>query len=47
MDDKYIDKTGMFVTRAFYDYAAPLVGELPQYPSLKITRAKPVSRIPR
>jgi 6-phosphofructokinase 1 len=40
MDDRYIDSTGMFVTKAFRDYAAPLVGELPRYASLKIKRAK-------
>src|SRR5688572_9395043 len=39
MDDKFIDKSGMFVTKAFHDYASPLVGELPQYASLKIKRA--------
>jgi 6-phosphofructokinase 1 len=40
MDDKYIGKDGMSVTKAFYDYAAPLVGELPQYASLTIKKAK-------
>lgn len=40
MDDKFIDKSGMFVTKAFRDYAAPLVGELPEYASLKIKRAR-------
>jgi len=34
MDDKYIDKSGMFVTPAFQKYAQPLVGELPAYASL-------------
>ncbi|MGH7214765.1 MAG: diphosphate--fructose-6-phosphate 1-phosphotransferase [Tepidisphaeraceae bacterium] len=40
MDDKYLDKSGMFVTKAFYDYASPLVGELPEYASLTIKKAK-------
>lgn len=40
MDDKYIGKDGMSVTKAFHDYAAPLVGELPEYASLKIKKAK-------
>ena len=40
MDDKYIGKDGMSVTKAFYDYAAPLVGELPEYASLTIKKAK-------
>jgi 6-phosphofructokinase 1 len=41
MDDKYIDDKNLFVTKAFLSYAAPLVGELPQYASLTIKRAKP------
>lgn len=40
MDDKYIGKDGMSVTKAFCDYAAPLVGELPRYASLTIKKAK-------
>ena len=40
MDDKYIDDKNLFVTRAFLNYAAPLVGDLPSYASLKIKRAK-------
>jgi 6-phosphofructokinase len=40
MDDKYIDPTGMFVTKAFYNYAAPLIGDLPDYARLKIARAR-------
>jgi 6-phosphofructokinase len=40
MDDKYIDKSGMFVTKAFYKYAAPLVGELPQYARLRIKKTR-------
>ena len=38
MDDKYIDKSGMFVSRNFYKYAQPLVGELPEYVRLKLRR---------
>jgi 6-phosphofructokinase 1 len=41
MDEKYIDDKNLFVTKAFLSYAAPLVGELPQYASLTIKRAKP------
>lgn len=41
MDDKYITKDGMFVTKAFLDYARPLVGELPEYASLTIAKASP------
>jgi 6-phosphofructokinase 1 len=40
MDDKYIGKDGMSVTRAFRDYAEPLVGQLTQYASLTIKKAK-------
>ena len=40
MDAKYIDDNNLFVTKAFLNYARPLVGELPQYASLKIKRAK-------
>jgi ATP-dependent phosphofructokinase / diphosphate-dependent phosphofructokinase len=41
MPDHFISKDGMFVTKAFLDYAAPLVGELPAYANLTIRRAKP------
>ena len=41
MPDKYITKDGYGVTKAFLDYAAPLVGELPTYVSLAAKRAKP------
>ncbi|GAB4155885.1 MAG: 6-phosphofructokinase [Planctomycetaceae bacterium] len=41
MPDKYIRKDGLFVSRAFLDYARPLVGELPVYPALSTRRAKP------
>ena len=40
MDDRYIDGSGMFVTKAFYKYAHPLVGELPADARLKIKKAK-------
>lgn len=40
MEDKYIGKDGMSVTKAFHDYAAPLVGELPKYASLTIKKAR-------
>ena len=40
MDDRYIGKDGMSVTKAFHDYAAPLVGELPKYASLTIKKAR-------
>jgi ATP-dependent phosphofructokinase / diphosphate-dependent phosphofructokinase len=41
MPDRYITKDGFGVTKAFLDYAAPLVGELPAYVSLAARRAKP------
>ena len=41
MPAEYITDDGMFVTKAFLDYAEPLVGELPRYANLKIERAKP------
>jgi len=41
MPDKYIRNDGLFVTKAFLDYARPLVGELPEYANLTIKRAKP------
>lgn len=41
MPKNYITKDGIFVTKAFLDYAAPLVGELPDYTNLTIQRAKP------
>jgi hypothetical protein len=39
MDDKFIDDKNLFVTRAFFKYAAPLVGPLPEYGSLRIRKA--------
>lgn len=41
MPDNFISKDGFGVTRAFLDYAAPLVGPLPTYSSLVAKRAKP------
>jgi 6-phosphofructokinase 1 len=41
MDERFIDDKNLFVTRAFVKYAAPLVGELPAYGSLRIKKAKP------
>jgi 6-phosphofructokinase 1 len=40
MDAKYIDDKNLFVTKAFLNYARPLVGELPRYASLKIKKAR-------
>jgi 6-phosphofructokinase 1 len=39
MPDKYIRSDGMFVTKAFLDYAVPLVGELPVYTNLALKKA--------
>ena len=40
MPDRFIRRDGMFVTKAFLDYARPLVGELPQFAQLTVKRAK-------
>jgi 6-phosphofructokinase 1 len=40
MPDKFITPDGMGVTKAFHKYIAPLVGELPEYASLDVRRAK-------
>jgi 6-phosphofructokinase len=40
MPDSFISKDGFGVTRAFLDYIAPLVGELPTYTALAAKRAK-------
>jgi 6-phosphofructokinase 1 len=40
MPDSMITPDGFFVTKAFYDYAAPLVGPLPKYTNLKLAAAK-------
>ena len=41
MPNRFITKNGLFVTKAFMDYARPLVGPLPRYGSLQIKRARP------
>jgi 6-phosphofructokinase 1 len=41
LPDAYIARDGMSVTKAFLDYASPLLGDLPQYADLTIKRAKP------
>lgn len=41
MPEKFIHKNGMYVTKAFLDYARPLVGDLPEFTGLTIKRAKP------
>jgi 6-phosphofructokinase 1 len=40
MPDAYIHPDGMFVSKQFLDYARPLIGELPQYASLDVRKAK-------
>ena len=44
MDCKFIDADKLFVTKKFRAYAAPLVGELPVYASLKTKKAKKSGR---
>jgi len=41
MPDRFITKNGMYVTKAFLNYARPLVGPLPRYGVLNLKRAKP------
>ena len=41
MPAKFIRRDGLFVTKAFLDYARPLVGELPSFTRLSLRRAKP------
>jgi ATP-dependent phosphofructokinase / diphosphate-dependent phosphofructokinase len=41
LPDQYIRSDGLFVTKAFLDYALPLVGELPSYANLDLKKAKP------
>lgn len=41
MPKKFISKDGLFVTKAFLDYANPLIGEMPEYFSLDSKKAKP------
>ncbi|MEQ8786018.1 MAG: diphosphate--fructose-6-phosphate 1-phosphotransferase [Pirellulaceae bacterium] len=40
MPDKFITADGMFVTKAFLNYAQPLVGEMPEYARLDLKKAK-------
>lgn len=40
MPDNFITKDGFGVTKAFHDYAAPLVGPLPSYSSLAAKRSR-------
>jgi len=41
MPPKFISKDGLFVTKAFLDYANPLTGELPEFFNLDLKKAKP------
>lgn len=41
LPNKFIRRDGMFITKAFLDYAQPLVGPLPEYANLTIKRARP------
>jgi len=41
MPDKFIGKNGMSVTKAFLNYANPLVGPMPEFAELTIKKAKP------
>ena len=41
MPDSMISPDGFFVTKSFYEYAAPLVGPLPAYANLRLAPAKP------
>jgi 6-phosphofructokinase 1 len=41
MPKKFISKDGLFVTKAFLEYANPLIGELPKYFNLDTQKAKP------
>ena len=40
LPDDYIAENGMDITKAFLKYAQPLVGELPEFVSLKGVKAK-------
>lgn len=40
LPNKFITANGMFVTKSFLDYCRPLVGDLPEYASLTIRKAK-------
>ena len=41
MPPKFISKDGLFVTKAFLDYANPLIGDLPEFFDLDLKKAKP------
>jgi ATP-dependent phosphofructokinase / diphosphate-dependent phosphofructokinase len=41
MPQNFISKDGLFVTKAFLDYANPLIGELPEFFDLDLKKAKP------
>tara|TARA_R110002072_G_scaffold303142_1_gene495836 strand:- start:115936 stop:117147 length:1212 start_codon:yes stop_codon:yes gene_type:complete len=41
MPAKFISKDGLFVTKAFLDYANPLIGDLPEFFDLDLKKAKP------
>ncbi len=41
LPDKYIGRDGMSVTKAFLDYARPLVGPLGEFANLNLKRARP------
>ena len=47
LPDKYITADGMFVTKAFLDYARPLVGELPRFTNLRMRKASGAALAPR
>ncbi|MBN1943438.1 MAG: diphosphate--fructose-6-phosphate 1-phosphotransferase [Phycisphaerae bacterium] len=40
MPDHFLNEAGNFPSEAFFEYARPLVGELPEYAELKYTSAK-------
>jgi ATP-dependent phosphofructokinase / diphosphate-dependent phosphofructokinase len=41
LPENFISKDGLFVTKAFLDYANPLIGELPKFFDLNLAKAKP------
>jgi ATP-dependent phosphofructokinase / diphosphate-dependent phosphofructokinase len=44
MPEDMLTKDGFFVTKKFFDYAAPLVGEMPKVATLKFAKAKPAKK---
>jgi len=44
MPDEMLSPDGFFVSKAFYDYAAPLAGPLPKYANLRLAPAKPAAK---